>query len=213
MLASAPIPPRTHDQETEHAMSDQNAAPTDPTAGGTSTPDGKPMMMVNAQYVKDLSFENPNAPQSLSQQQGEPNVQIAIDVNANQVADKAYEVTLSLRAEGTTGENALFIVEIAYAGIFSIGDVPEEYLAPLVYIEAPRQLFPFARAIVADAVRDGGFPPLLIQPIDFVALYQQRAAQAQAEQGGADDTAASAPASGDGNGADKDDGKKFEFEL
>ena len=74
-------------------------------------------------------------------------------------------------------------VPIVYAGIFSIGEVPEEYLAPLVYIEAPRQLFPFARAIIADAVRDGGFPPLLIQPIDFVALFQQRAAQAEAEQG------------------------------
>ena len=196
-------------------MSDQTAAPTDPTADGTSTPDGKPMMLVNAQYVKDLSFENPNAPQSLSQQQGEPNVQIAIDVNANQVAEKAFEVTLSLRAEGTSGETALFIVEIAYAGIFSIGEVPDEYLAPLIYIEAPRQLFPFARAIVADSVRDGGFPPLLIQPIDFVALYQQRAAQAQAEQGAAGGAlAASAPAAApaSGNGTDKDDGKKFEFE-
>ena len=197
-------------------MSDQTAAPTDPSADGTSTPDGKPMMLVNAQYVKDLSFENPNAPQSLSQQQGEPNVQIAIDVNANQVAEKAFEVTLSLRAEGTSGETALFIVEIAYAGIFSIGEVPDEYLAPLIYIEAPRQLFPFARAIVADSVRDGGFPPLLIQPIDFVALYQQRAAQAQAEQGAAGGAlAASAPAAApaSGNGTDKDDGKKFEFEL
>jgi len=198
--------------ETDNAMSDQTAAPTDPTAGGTSTPDGQPMMLVNAQYVKDLSFENPNAPQSLSQQQGEPNVQIAIDMNANQVAEKAYEVTLTLRAEGTAGETALFIVEIAYAGIFTIGDVPEEYMAPLVYIEAPRQLFPFARAIVADAVRDGGFPPLLVQPIDFVALYQQRAAKAQAEQGEGGDQAA--PAAESGNGADKkDDGQKFEFEL
>lgn len=193
-------------------MSDQTAAPTDPTAGGTSTPDGQPMMLVNAQYVKDLSFENPNAPQSLSQQQGEPNVQIAIDVNANQVADKAYEVTLTLRAEGTAGDTALFIVEIAYAGIFSIGEVPEEYMAPLVYIEAPRQLFPFARAIVADAVRDGGFPPLLVQPIDFVALYQQRAAKAEADQGKTGDDAA--PAAEGGNGADKKDGgEKFEFEL
>lgn len=194
-------------------MSDQNAAPADP--ANAQTPDGKPMMLVNAQYVKDLSFENPNAPQSLSQQ-GEPNVQIAIDVNANQVAEKAFEVTLTLRAEGTAGETALFIVEIVYAGIFSIGDVPEEYLAPLVYIEAPRQLFPFARAIIADAVRDGGFPPLLVQPIDFVQLYQQRAAQAQAEQQAAEGGApAAAPAGNNGNGKDKgkDDGQKFEFEL
>ncbi len=190
-------------------MSDQNAAPADP--ANVQTPDGKPMMLVNAQYVKDLSFENPNAPQSLSQQ-GEPNVQIAIDVNANQVAEKAFEVTLTLRAEGTAGETALFIVEIVYAGIFSIGEVPEEYLAPLVYIEAPRQLFPFARAIIADAVRDGGFPPLLVQPIDFVQLYQQRAAQAQAEQQGADGGAPAAAPAGN-NGKDKDDGQKFEFEL
>jgi preprotein translocase subunit SecB len=190
-------------------MSDQ---PVDPTASGTATPDGQPMMLVNAQYVKDLSFENPNAPQSLSQQ-GEPNVQIAIDVNANEVADKAFEVTLTLRAEGTAGETALFVVEIVYAGIFSIGEVPEEYMAPLVYIEAPRQLFPFARAIIADAVRDGGFPPLLIQPIDFVALFQQRAAAAEAE--GADGAApAAAPAAGNGAaGGAKDDGQKFEFEL
>lgn len=201
-------------------MSEQTAAPTNPTAGGTSTSDGKPMMLVNAQYVKDFSFENPNAPQSLSQQQGEPNVQIAIDVNANQVAEKAFEVTLSLRAEGTSDKTTLFIVEISYAGIFSIGEVPEEYLAPLIYIEAPRQLFPFARAIVADAVRDGGFPPLLIQPIDFVALYQQRAAQAQAKQtaaGGAPaaGTQSATPDSVNGadKGNDKDDGKKFEFEL
>ncbi len=210
-------------------MTDQNAGQPDPAAGGTTTPDGQPMMLVNAQYVKDLSFENPNAPQSLQQQDGEPNVQIAIDVNANQVADKAFEVTLTLRAEGSNAQTTLFIVEIAYAGIFSIGEVPEEYMAPLVYIEAPRQLFPFARAIVSEAVRDGGFPPLLVQPIDFVAMYQQRAAQAQAEQEGAGTGAgaggaAAAPAPAGGNGAGgasgtggtdgKDKGgDKFEFEL
>ena len=106
-------------------------------------------------------------------------------------------------------------VPIVYAGIFSIGEVPEEYLAPLVYIEAPRQLFPFARAIVADAVRDGGFPPLLIQPIDFVAMFQQRAAQAEAEKGESDTAPAAAettsnPSDKNGKG---EDGKKFEFEL
>ena len=192
-------------------MSDQTAPAADPTAGGTSTPDGKPMMLVDAQYIKDLSFENPNAPQSLSQQ-GDPNVQIAIDVNAAQVAEKAFEVTLSLRAEGTNGETVLFIVETIYAGVFTIGEVPEEYMAPLVYIEAPRQLFPFARAIIANAVRDGGYPPLLIQPIDFVALYQQRAAQAEAGQT-TDDTGAPAAEPKEGKGPDKEDGPKFEFEL
>ncbi|MGB0626083.1 MAG: protein-export chaperone SecB, partial [Alphaproteobacteria bacterium] len=111
-------------------MTDENAGA--PNLDGTDT-GGAPMMMVNAQYVKDLSFENPNAPQSLSQQSGEPNIQIAIDVNADQIADKAFEVTLTLRAEGTAGSEQLFIVEIVYAGIFSVGEVPDEYVPPLLY--------------------------------------------------------------------------------
>ena len=189
-------------------MSDES--PAAPNLDGTDA-GGAPMMMVNAQYVKDLSFENPNAPQSLSNQSGEPNVQIAIDVNADQIADKAFEVTLTLRAEGASGSDQLFIVEIVYAGIFSLGEVPDEYVPPLLYIEAPRQLFPFARAIVADAVRDGGFPPLLVQPVDFMALYQQRVAQMQAAESDADGEAATAPDNGDGK--DGNEKQKFEFEL
>ncbi|MBT3929199.1 MAG: protein-export chaperone SecB [Rhodospirillaceae bacterium] len=131
-------------------MSDENAAPEKPLSLDGTDAGGAPMMIVNAQYVKDLSFENPNAPQSLNQQGGEPNVQIAIDVNADQIADKSFEVSLTLRAEGTSGTDALFIVEIVYAGIFTLGEVPDEYVPPMLYIEAPRQLFPFARAIVAD---------------------------------------------------------------
>jgi len=188
-------------------MTDENAGA--PNLDGTDA-GGAPMMIVNAQYVKDLSFENPNAPQSLSQQSGEPNIQIAIDVNADQIADKAFEVTLTLRAEGTAGEEQLFIVEIVYAGIFSLGEVPDEYVPPLLYIEAPRQLFPFARAIIADAVRDGGFPPLLVQPIDFMSLYQQRVAHMQAEDGGA---TGAAPDASNGAGKDGDEKQKFEFEL
>ena len=111
------------------------------------------------------------------------------------------------RAEGTAGDTNLFLVEAAYAGIFTLGEVPEEYIAPLLYVEAPRQLFPFARAVVAECVRDGGFPPLLIHPVDFMALFQQRAAQ-QA-QGQTDEAAAeSADTTPKGNGE-----QKFEFEL
>ena len=160
-------------------MTDENAGA--PNLDGTD-PGGAPMMMVNAQYVKDLSFENPNAPQSLSQQSGEPNIQIAIDVNADQIADKAFEVTLTLRAEGTAGSEQLFIVEIVYAGIFSIGEVPDEYV-----------------------------PPLLVQPIDFMSLYQQRVAQMQAEGGEA--AAPAAAGNGAGDKKDGDDKQKFEFEL
>ncbi len=198
-------------------MTDQNAGQPDPAAAAS----GQPMMLVNAQYLKDFSFENPNAPQSL-QQTSEPRIQIAIDVNVGQVADKAFEVTLAMRAEGKTDETTLFIVEIAYAGIFSLGEVQEEHMAPLLYIEAPRQLFPFARAIIADAVRDGGFPPLMIQPVDFVAIFQQRVAQAQASQQasggdapapGVDPAAAPAAAPAANGGEKKGGGDKFEFEL
>ena len=177
---------------------------------------GQPMLLVNAQYVKDLSFENPNAPASLTQQgEGGPNVELAIDVAAGQIQDRMYEVVLSIRAEGTTGENKLFIVEIAYCGVFTLGEVGEDYIAPLLYIEAPRLLFPFARGIISDCVRDGGFPPLLIHPVDFVSLFQQRAAQEaeQAENGNGKAPAASANGGGDNGDNKGGDGQKFEFEL
>lgn len=189
---------------------------TDQTAGGSAAGAAPgqgeaPALAVNAQYVKDLSFENPNAPQSLMQLKAAPDVSVNVDVSVRAVAEKAYEVVLGVRGEGTAEGNPLFIAEIQYAGIFSLGEVPEEYVQPLLMIEAPRLLFPFARAIVSDCVRDGGFPPLMIHPIDFVALYQQRMAQAQQEAGGA------APAASNGeagaNGGDKKDGPKFEFEL
>ena len=172
-------------------------------------PDDQPTMVINAQYVKDLSFENPNAPNSLLQQNGEPNVQVGIDTAAVQLEGSTFEVTLTVRAEGSSGDTSLFLVEAAYAGIFTLGEVPEEYVAPLLYVEAPRQLFPFARAIVAECVRDGGFPPLLIHPVDFMALFQQRAAQqAQAEAGPAGDAEGSTDTPPNGGGE-----QKFEFEL
>ena len=186
-------------------MSDETAD--QPATEGQEQANGQPTLVVNAQYVKDLSFENPNAPGSLLQQNGEPNVQVGVDTSVAALEGSTYEVTLTVRGEGTSGDSTLFMVEVAYAGIFTLGEVPEEYLMPLLYVEAPRQLFPFARAVVAECVRDGGFPPLLIHPVDFMALFQQRAQQAQelaeAKQEGAAD--GSTPS---GNGE-----QKFEFEL
>lgn len=205
-------------------MSDETSAAPG-TGAATDAPEGagnQPMLMVNAQYVKDLSFENPNAPQSLMEQKGQPNVQIAVDVNARQIAEKSFEVTLQLRCEGKSETATLFMAEVAYAGVFTLGEVQQDYVAPLLYIEAPRQLFPFARNIIADCIRDGGFPQLLVQPIDFVQLYQQRAAQAKAGQQQGDAAPAAAPeagaspqgsGNGSGDGKGKDDDRKFEFEL
>lgn len=183
-------------------MSDETAAP--------PAPDAQPTLVVNAQYVKDLSFENPNAPTSLMQQGNEPNVQVGVDTSVAQIEGSTYEVTLTVRAEGTANDAALFLVEVAYAGVVTLGEMPEEYVMPMLYVEAPRLLFPFARSVVAEAVRDGGFPPLLIHPVDFMTLFQQRAQQAQelaeAEQKEGADGSGGTPPDGDGE-------QKFEFEL
>lgn len=139
-----------------------------------------PSLNVLVQYVKDLSFENPNAPNSLAPQQEQPQISINVNVGAQPLSATEFEVELKLEASGKSGEMVMFAVELVYAGIFRIQNVPEAHLHPFVLIECPRLLFPFARQILADATRNGGFPPLMLDPIDFVALYQQNAAQAQA---------------------------------
>jgi preprotein translocase subunit SecB len=141
----------------------------------------QPQLGVVAQYVKDLSFENPNAPRSL-QTQVQPQIGIQINVNANSLSPTDFEVELRLEGKAEGGGNVLFSFELVFAGIFRIQNVPQDALQPLVMIECPRLLFPFAREIIASATRNGGFPPLLLDPIDFVALYQQRVAQMQAQQ-------------------------------
>ncbi len=145
--------------------------------GGGAEANG-PVLNALVQYTKDLSFENPNAPRSLGPQQKPPNISIQVNVNARQIAEADYEVELLL--EGAAGEDAdtLFKFEINYAGIFRVLNVAQSDIQPVVMIECPRLLFPFARQIVADAVRNGGFPPLYIDPIDFAGLYRQRLAQA-----------------------------------
>lgn len=147
---------------------------------------------VLAQYIKDFSFENPNAPQSLMAGQPQPQVSVGVDVQAQGVGDNMFEVSLEVRAEAKQGENVAFLVELTYAGVFQLNSVPEEHVAPVVMIEGPRLLFPFARAIVADATRDGGYPPLMLAPFDFVDLFRRKAAAAQAQQQQANGAAAPA---------------------
>jgi preprotein translocase subunit SecB len=140
-----------------------------------------PQLNVLAQYIKDFSFENPNAPRSLSPSQTQPSINIQINVAVGQLAATDYEVSLKLegKAETTDAATLLFAFDLTYAGVFRIQNVPQEQVHPVVMIECPRLLFPFAREIIASAVRGGGFPPLLLDPVDFVALYQQRVAQMQ----------------------------------
>jgi preprotein translocase subunit SecB len=157
-------------------------APTPPAAGGNGPQPSAPALVVKAQYVKDLSFENPRAPQSLMSGPVQPEIQIAINVSVQRLAESDYEVGLKLTADAKLQGEPLFTVELLYAGVMAVGQIPQEHIRPFLMIEGPRILFPFARNIVADAVRDGGFPPLFLQPVDFVELYRREmnAAQQQA---------------------------------
>ena len=151
--------------------------PTNGGPGGPPPPAG-PQFMVLAQYIKDLSFENPNAPRSLNPAE-QPQISVSINVNSTGMGDTDTEVELRLEGKAETPGNVMFSFELVFAGLFRIQNVPQEQMHPMLMIECPRLLFPFAREIIANAVRNGGFPPLLLDPIDFVSLYQQRMAQAQ----------------------------------
>ncbi|KQP10941.1 MAG: protein-export chaperone SecB [Methylobacterium sp.] len=145
------------------------------------TEDQLPGINALGQYAKDLSFENPNAPRSLQPQDAAPQINIQVNVNAKQLAEEDFEVELTLEGDAKTATEVLFAFELTYAGIFRMRNIPQDQLHPAVMIECPRLLFPFARQIVAEAVRNGGFPPLYIDPIDFVGLYRQKALEAQAQ--------------------------------
>ena len=142
----------------------------------------QPQLNVVAQYIKDLSFENPNAPRSLTSAGQQPQIGIQINVDASPLSDTDIEVTLRLEGKAEIAGNLMFSFELAFAGVFRITNVPPESLNAIVLIECPRLLFPFAREIVASTVRNGGFPPLLLDPVDFVGLYRQRMNQMQAAQ-------------------------------
>lgn len=151
------------------------------TTNGGSTEPTPPQLSVLAQYVKDFSFENPNAPQSLMPGQ-QPQIGIQINVDAKPLAETDVEVSLRLEGKAEHQSNLMFAFELTFAGVFRIQNVPQESLNAVVLIECPRLLFPFAREIIANAVRNGGFPPLLLDPFDFVALYRQKMEQMQPAQ-------------------------------
>lgn len=146
-------------------------------ANGEAGAQDLPPLMIGAQYIKDLSFENPQGPEVLVSMSESPQVNIDINTTARSLADDVYEVALFIRGEAKNDDKTVFIVELTYGGIITLNKVEEENVQPLLLIEAPRHLFPFARSIIADVTRDGGFPPLLINPMDFVALYQDAKAQ------------------------------------
>ena len=156
-------------------MSDQDRdATTEPYSNGQDT---GPAIGVISQYVKDFSFENPNAP-AVFQNQTAPQIDVQFNIASGRVGDDVYEVVLKIEVRAETDGQVAFIVDLSFAGLFGLRNIPEEHLQPFLLGEAPRLIFPFARRVLADAVRDGGFPPLLLEPIDFGGIYQ---AQIEAE--------------------------------
>ena len=141
---------------------------------------GQPQIGVIAQYVKDLSFENPSAP-AVYQWQTQPHMDVQVNIGAQNVGNDVHEVQLKIEVTAAADQGTAFKVELLYAGLFAMKNIPEDQLQPFLLAEGPRLLFPFARQIISETVINGGFPPLLLDPIDFGGLYMQRAAQAQAE--------------------------------
>ena len=142
----------------------------------------QPPLIVNGQYIKDLSFEVPGAPGIFSQLTSAPEIPIQVDIRVNQLAEASFEVVLRIKVDAHFQSKPVFIVELDYAGVFTV-NVPPEHLEPLLTIEAARLLFPFARAIIADVTREGGLPPLVLQPVDFVQVYRARMEQQAAQAG------------------------------
>ena len=148
-------------------MDDKSVKQNEPTTSA-------PPIQINAQYIKDLSFEAPSTPSILSKMQHEaPDVNIAVNVNAQNIQNDIFEVQIEIHANCKVVNETAFISELVYGGLFKI-NVPSEHLQAMLLIECPRLLFPFARNIIADVTRDGGFPPLMIAPVDFVAMFQNQ---------------------------------------
>ena len=149
-------------------------------SGGNETQTNpQPSLQIVGQYIKDLSFENPGAPAGFT---GTPEIDMGVDLKARPLAPDHYEVVFHVRVKASTEERTLFILELAYGAVVRLSNMPEDAVQRVLLIQAPNLMFPFARRIVADAVRDGGMPPLVIEPIDFVSLYQTKMAREATQQ-------------------------------
>ena len=171
-------------------------------ANGSGGGDNQPQASTLAQYIKDLSVESPSAPQ-VYQWQEQPSVDVSFNLNVDRLADDVHEVLLKIEVRAHSSNGVHFLVDLSFAGLFGVRNFPEEALAPFLLIEAPRLLFPFARQIVADSIQNMGFPPLLLEPIDFAAAYVAQVQAAQQQQQGIGEGAAEGAAakpSGEGSG-------------
>lgn len=161
-------------------------------ADETQTPDAAtanaPMMNMVGQYIRDLSFENPDAPASILLGGQPPTFNVSINVGVRKQSDEIYAVELTLNAKANRDAKLLFSVELIYGGVFRLKNIPEAQLTQLLMIECPRLIFPFARQVLANITQQGGFPPLMMEPVDFVSMYRQNIAQVAAAQQAAEAT-------------------------
>jgi preprotein translocase subunit SecB len=162
---------------------DGPARPAEPSvtpAVGVQRPSADAQLTVLAQYIKDLSFESPAAPQSLQGPGQNPQLTVSVNVNAGARGEDAYEVALQVEIHAKSDSGVIYNVELAYGGLFRLRNVPQNLLQPVLFVDCPTLLFPFMRRVLADVIRDGGFPPLMLDPIDFGRLYAENLARTQA---------------------------------
>ena len=165
-------------------MAEISADTGDAGANGANGSDTNPQVGILSQYIKDMSVENPNAPQCY-QWEEQPQIDVQFNIGSNPAGEDMHEVEIKINVTAKGDKGTAFIVELAYAALIGMRNVPEEQVHPFLFGEAPRIIFPFARRILADAVRDAGFPPLMLEPMDFNALYMQQLAQKQAQEAAA----------------------------
>jgi preprotein translocase subunit SecB len=151
-------------------------------ADDPSAQNAQPSLSLIGQYIRDLSFESPGAPGSILLGQGNPSFSVGINVGVRKQADEVYAVEISLNAKADRDNAVLFNVELVYGGVYRIRNVPDQQLPQVLMIECPRLIFPFARQVLASVTQQGGFPPLMMEPVDFAQVYLQNVAQAQQQQ-------------------------------
>ena len=153
-----------------------------PNNESTQLDDKNSQIAINIQYLKDLSFESPNAPMSLTAMKEQPQVDLNLDLATKPLQENVYEVAINIKASIKVDNLNIFVVDLTYAGVFSLINIPADQVEPLLLVHCPNILFPFARRILADVTRDGGFQPLMVDPVDFYSLYQNKKASLDLEQ-------------------------------
>lgn len=164
-------------------MSDIDPAQAPQNGNGEAAPGPGPGIRILAQFVRDFSFENPRAPESLRGGLAQPQIDMGVEMNARGRDDGLFEVDLKLSARAERDNETVFHVELLYGGLFAIEGVPSEDLEPVLLIECPRFLFPYARRLISDVTTEGGFPPFLLDPIDFAGVYASRKSQVEGQIG------------------------------